>query len=107
MVFVSNVHILVCILNDNQMSRLISQKIWKVFNVKDGTLVDQKCRQSEPWSALEADQDYEIACTDYSNLDDPARKLIVLRNCLDQSQPSLVVNFNANGQMKTKATIEG
>ena len=70
-----------------------------MLDIKHGTLVIQKRQKEAPWNLLDKDSDFELASTDFSNIDNPQEQLVVLRNCKDNSKPTFVYRCDNDGQM--------
>ena len=99
MVFVTNEHILAS-MNFYLHDKKENHKIWNIFNIKNGTLVPQKEDQL-PWTIiLKNDSNFELACIDYSNIDESSERLIVMRNCKDRSDDQFVLQFDDHAKME-------
>lgn len=85
-VFVTNEHIMARML---LISHFTHEKrhVWNVFNIKNGTLVAQVDEMTHPWSTINKDKSrFELACLDYSNVDEMSERLIVMQSCTDRSE---------------------
>ena len=81
MVFVTNQHILACFVYKNHESKVKEKiKVWKVFNVREGTLVKPSPALEKIWDLFDKDLSYELACTDFSNIDKTDERLVVIRS---------------------------
>ena len=60
-------HVLICFQGETA-KRKRQRMMWRVFNLRDGTLVQQLDSNLEDTIG---EHDIEIACMDFSNLDDP------------------------------------
>ena len=81
MVFVTNEHILACFWYENHESKQKERvKVWRVFNVRNGILVKPTQAQDRIWELFDKDLKYELACTDFSNIDNTDERLLVMQS---------------------------
>ena len=83
MVYVTKDHVFVRLHQKDYLSQetIGYSSIWRLFNVRNGRLVFQTNLVGQQISddLLQEANNYQLACTDFSNLDDPQERLIVMR----------------------------
>lgn len=76
MAFVTDDHILVS-LSSLKAPAKKRKTWWRIYNVRQGTII---------YNEHNLFKDFEIACPDFSNLDDPKKRFVVLRLNKDQQE---------------------
>ena len=79
------------------MNRGAVHSIWKVFNLRTNTIVSQ-------FHQTDIEQ-FELACTDFSNIDDPDERYVVIRKNKSRTHDDHIIYFDQKGRFELEATI--